>query len=169
MAGSNVNFHWDFGNGMSGEGALASHAYAAPGIYTAMLTANNSAGVLTTTLTVQVEQAINGLILDSSASTISLGQAVIFTASVEAGSAVSYTWDFGDGTTGIGINVTHTYLAAGDYTIRVTAFNPVSSQSVTKVIIVRALDGQTRIYLPLIVNTATGKTQEQTILIDGAE
>ena len=32
------------------------------------------------------------------------------------GSIASYTWDFGDGSTGIGMEIAHTYVAAGTYT-----------------------------------------------------
>jgi PKD repeat protein len=32
----------------------------------------------------------------------------------------SYTWVFGDGTTGVGIKSSHTYLTAGTYTVRLT-------------------------------------------------
>ena len=35
--------------------------------------------------------------------------------------AVSATWDFGDGQTGSGLSVTHTYTALGSYTVVYTA------------------------------------------------
>jgi PKD repeat protein len=37
------------------------------------------------------------------------------------GHTLSYSWDFGDGTTGSGENVTHLYAVAGDYTAVLTA------------------------------------------------
>jgi PKD repeat protein len=33
---------------------------------------------------------------------------------------VSYTWDFGDGTTGGGVDVTHSYSATGSYQLTLT-------------------------------------------------
>ncbi len=39
------------------------------------------------------------------------------------GSIDSYLWEFGDGTTGSDVNVTHTYLAPGQYTITLTVWD----------------------------------------------
>ena len=36
------------------------------------------------------------------------------------GTLVGYAWDFGDGTTGSGVIVSHTYATAGDYTVELT-------------------------------------------------
>ena len=36
------------------------------------------------------------------------------------GAIVAYDWDFGDGTSGIGTKVTHSYAAAGTYTVKLT-------------------------------------------------
>ena len=46
-----------------------------------------------------------------------------FTATISAGTNVTYTWDFGDTSSGSDITATHTYTASGVYTATVTAFN----------------------------------------------
>lgn len=52
------------------------------------------------------------------------GEAVTFTATIGAGSNVSYTWDFGDDTiVDAGPVVTHSYAAAGNYTTILTISN----------------------------------------------
>jgi hypothetical protein len=52
------------------------------------------------------------------------GYTVTLTATVGAGTNVGYTWAFGDGATGSGAVVTHTYAGTGNYTAVVTASNP---------------------------------------------
>ena len=52
--GSNVTYEWDFGDGDSDTGAVVSHQYAAPGSYTAEVTATNLVSQDTATTNVQV-------------------------------------------------------------------------------------------------------------------
>jgi PKD repeat protein len=52
-----------------------------------------------------------------------VGQAVQFNGSGSSdpdGDALTYSWDFGDGTTGTGVNPIHTYTAAGAYNVMLT-------------------------------------------------
>jgi uncharacterized repeat protein (TIGR01451 family) len=52
------------------------------------------------------------------------GNPATFSGSVAAGSLpISYEWDFGDGTTGTGQTVDHTYASAATYTVVMTATN----------------------------------------------
>ncbi len=45
----------------------------------------------------------------------------------------SWSWDFGDGNTSTAQNPTHTYVAAGTYTVSLTVTNPDGSDTETKV------------------------------------
>ena len=45
---------------------------------------------------------------------------VIFDAGNSSGTIASYLWDFGDGTTGAGKSVSHSYAVAGSYTVTLT-------------------------------------------------
>ena len=47
---------------------------------------------------------------------------------------VSWSWDFGDSTTSNIQNPSHTYLAAGTYTVKLTVTNADGSSSVTSVV-----------------------------------
>jgi len=48
---------------------------------------------------------------------------ITFTATASGGNGLSYTWDFGDGTTGSGQSPTHKYVTAGTFTVKCTAKN----------------------------------------------
>ena len=44
---------------------------------------------------------------------------------------VSYSWNFGDGGTGSGVTASHTYLAAGTYTIRLTVTDSAGATAIS--------------------------------------
>ncbi len=54
VAGTNVAYAWNFGDGMTGTGALPSHVYASTGFYDAVLTATNSEGSVTATTRISI-------------------------------------------------------------------------------------------------------------------
>jgi formylglycine-generating enzyme required for sulfatase activity/chitodextrinase len=135
--GSNVSYVWDFGDGSTGSGATPSHTYAAVGVYTAVVTATNSVGQAVASTQVTVDQSISGLqaVRSGQGTAVALGSVVVFTATTTAGSNVNYTWNFGDGTTGSGANVTHSYAVTGTYTAVVTAANSVGSSTASPQVI----------------------------------
>jgi PKD repeat protein len=56
--------------------------------------------------------------------TPAVGTLVTFTATVGGGSpAITYTWDFGDGSTGTGVNPEHTFASSGTYSVTLTVSN----------------------------------------------
>ena len=74
-------------------------------------------------------------------------QLTIFTATIAAGSNVTYTWDFGDHYGAVGAQVTQRYAEIGAYTATVTATNsPGSSVAITLVTI-----EPLKLYLPLVL------------------
>jgi PKD repeat protein len=135
-AGSNITYTWSFGDGILGSGVVVSHTYPAVGTYTAAVTASNSVSWLTaTTMVVITDSPVIGLNAFNDSPT-ALGQPTHLTATVFAGSNVSYTWDFGDGNLGIGETVTHTYSAAGVYIAMVTASNTFNLLTATTIVTV---------------------------------
>jgi RHS repeat-associated protein/uncharacterized repeat protein (TIGR01451 family) len=133
-AGSHVTYTWAFGDGEKGDGAVVSHTYPATGTYTAVVTAGNSVSseVASTTVTI-TDVPIAGLAAANDSPT-PLGEATMLTASITAGSNVTYTWAFGDGEMGDGAVVTHTYPATGTYTAVVTAGNSANVMTATTVV-----------------------------------
>jgi parallel beta-helix repeat protein len=84
---------------------------------------------------------------------------VDFDASASIG-ATSYDWDFGDGTSGTGMNVSHTYLANGSYTVQLVIAGACGTDTITQTIVIagigieESLIGQT---LNLYPNPNDGK------------
>ncbi len=135
-AGSNVTYAWNYGDGALGSGATAAHTYASVGTYTATVTATNSIGsVVATTPVTIVNVPISGLSAANDSPT-QLGSVTHVTATVSAGSNVTYAWNYGDGALGSGATAAHTYLSAGTYTATVTATNSVGSVAATTVVYV---------------------------------
>ncbi|WP_284549728.1 PKD domain-containing protein [Aestuariimicrobium sp. T2.26MG-19.2B] len=121
--GTIQSYSWAFGDGTVGTGATAQHTYAAAGQYQVSLTVTDDRGgssVKTTTVTVAAppNQAPNARF---TATTDGKTMSVDGTASNDPdGTVASYAWDFGDGTTGTGAKTSHTYAAAGTYTVALT-------------------------------------------------
>ena len=134
-----TSYAWSFGDGSSGTGAAPTHVYATAGTYTATLTVTDSLGLSSTATSRQIAVAAatppppTGTTISAAPTapqagfTISpTGPTAGTTASFAAGgshdpnagaSITSYTWSFGDGTTGSGFDTTHTYTHAGSYLV----------------------------------------------------
>jgi uncharacterized repeat protein (TIGR01451 family) len=92
---------------------------------------NNSSSVVT----VAAEEAISGLIAFNDGPT-PLGMTTTFTAVINSGTNVTYTWDFGDGSMATGPIANHVYASAGTYMVTVTAVNSVSSSQAETIAVV---------------------------------
>ncbi len=119
-----IYYSWAFGDGTTGSGAEVDHTYTAWGDYTVVLTASNGCGpdVVTTTV-VAVCGPVQDLTLDWSPSAPVTNQAIDFAATATGTLPIDYSWNMGDGTTGNGATLTHSYSLSGDYTVIVTATN----------------------------------------------
>ncbi len=131
IAGDNVNYIWDFGDGFRAVGQSVSHVYTQAGRYTATVLALNSINSLTATTGVTItDEAIAGLSVQNS-SPAALNEVITFTASITAGDNVTYTWHFGDGGRAVGQEVSHVYTEAGTYIARVVVSNSTNTLTAT--------------------------------------
>ncbi|WP_428253061.1 PKD domain-containing protein [Gynuella sp.] len=124
--GSIISYSWEFGDGNVGSSLNPSHTYTVAGVYNVTLTVMDDAGVTdasgtTANITVPVNQPpvadANGPYTGTS------GIAVTFDGSGSSdpdGEIVTYSWDFGDGSSGTGLSPTHTYSGAGNYSVVLT-------------------------------------------------
>ena len=106
---------WNFGDGGTSTEKNPAHTYTNPGVYTVSLTASCSGASNTVTKTAYI--TVTGCTASFTAAGTGNALEVLFDASA-SGNAVAYEWDFGDGTGGQGVSGTHTYAAAGTYTVK---------------------------------------------------
>jgi parallel beta-helix repeat protein len=104
-------------------GAKPTYTFNTPGVYTITLNVTDSAGNWATdTVIITVLDITKPAANAGQDQTVNVGATVTFDAggSTDNVGIVSYEWDFGDGTTGIGKTTTHTYTTAGNYTVTLT-------------------------------------------------
>ena len=139
-AAGTATYLWNFGDGSSGTGATTSHVYTTTGTDPVTLTVTDSigrvgCGAVTVTVTgtggsgsqncnVSVRVAPNGPYTGAVNQPVSFGG---FAQTFNSGATISsYSWSFGDNTTGSGQSPSHTYTVAGTYTVTLTATDSTS-------------------------------------------
>lgn len=147
VTGSDANtldFFWRFGDSKTMEGQIVSHAYGNTGNYIVSLLVTGPEGMQELTRPINVivsptpipsatqaritEAPIRGLKINYTTPIIT-DHTVVFSATVEAGTNVSYRWSFSDGTTATTPTVTRSFGSAGSFQVSVTASNSLGSVS----------------------------------------
>lgn len=124
-----VTRSWSFGDGASASGLTSSHTYGTSGTFTATLTvtdgvAQTSSATRTFTLPAAGGQAGMPPIADFTAFPLSGTVKYAGSPTIDDFGIGSYSWDFGDGASGSGKKVSHTYAAPNQfYTVTLTAFD----------------------------------------------
>ncbi|WP_416350892.1 PKD domain-containing protein [Rivularia sp. UHCC 0363] len=120
-----LTYSWNFGDGSTPKtGENVSHIFTDDGIYTVTLTVEDGdGGIATETITVTVNNVAPTITEITGDTNINEGDIATFKAIANdpGNDKLTYTWDFGDGSTPIqGDNVSHKYLDNGDYTVTLT-------------------------------------------------
>ncbi len=119
-SGTIASFEWDFGDGSPKRltSAVVSHQYAAPGEYRAKVTATTTDGKEKTAevLITMLDQPLVPVIT-SSLEEAKAPATISFDATESVGAVVSYRWNFGDGNTATGSQVSHTFTTPGRYSV----------------------------------------------------
>ncbi len=122
-----TSYLWQFGDGNNSSQVNPLHQYTAPGLYRVLLTAfrtypSGTSCSDTISRFVNVVSSLPGLFdLTDSTGPCAPFTITFFNRNLPAVSAI---WDFGDGNTGTGNTVTHTYQLPGSYLVRLTAVAP---------------------------------------------
>jgi PKD repeat protein len=123
QSGKIVSYEWNFGDGSKGAGRNPTHTYRKTGIFTAILKITDNDGqVDSTTKEIVIFSKPTAKFTLSPTSGIA-PLTVNFNASASNdidGRIISYKWTFGDGITGTGKTISHTYSKGGTITIWLT-------------------------------------------------
>jgi len=145
--GKITGWHWDFGDGGTAEGATVSHVFTESGRKKVTLTVTSDSPsptcqrvAATHVVTINAPPVAVIAAPDSG----SQGEDLLLDASQSRdpdGAIATYSWDFGDGGTATGVQVSHRFTAAGTTTVRLTVTDEAgvenSSATVEKVLAVR--------------------------------
>ncbi|MBK9637562.1 MAG: PKD domain-containing protein [Bacteroidetes bacterium] len=115
-------YSWSFGDGSAGTGQTVSHPYNGIGNYTVTMTELDSSGnvICSSTIIVSTQAGSTCNFTYGQPNPVTAPGTYTFVGS--AGVNPNFVWDFGDGTSGIGPNATHTYTQSGTYTVCMTSY-----------------------------------------------
>jgi PKD repeat protein len=126
-----VSYHWDFGNGNYSNVPNPQNVYVNPGNYTVSLIVTGQGGIKDTMIRQNLITAMPG---PSAGFTVNRMQGCMGSTSFQFSNtstgAVSYFWDFGDGTSSLQPNPVKIYETPGLKTVKLKATNAAGCQTV---------------------------------------
>lgn len=164
---------WNFGDGSNSNQLSPSHTFNDVGTYNIILTVTGPGGTSSVTRQITVQNPTIPAPLASLVANPTNGNAphtVQFDATDSSGQIDSYVWDFGDGSTGTGEVVTHTYAKPGTYQAVLTVVGPGGQATgTTEITVTQAPNAPTASIradpvsgnIPLTVNFAASETTGQ--------
>jgi PKD repeat protein len=169
-------YEWTFGDNRRAVGEGVTHIYSTAGSYAVTLKVTDATGgVATVAETITVSAAIDNApiaVFSFSPSTPKTGDVVTFSASgsqdpahMASKSIAAYAWSFGDGGSGQGVTVSHTYTQAGAYTVALTVTDDQGANGVAQrtVAVTRPTDGNTPPVARFTVTPASPYYKNQTL------
>ncbi|WP_428241259.1 glycoside hydrolase family 6 protein [Gynuella sp.] len=154
--GDTLTYSWSFGDGTTGTGVTAAHTYSAAGDYTATVTVSD--GSLTDTASVNITVTTESGNTPPNAvisSDVRGGKAPVVVAFDASDSTdadndpLTYSWVFGDGSTGTGPNPSHLFSDPGSYVVTVTVSDGQDSdQASTTITVTDGSSGAARVDNP---------------------
>jgi PKD repeat protein len=137
MRDNSLTYSWSFGDGNTSSSMLASHQYAAAGTYTVTLVISRTSPACSDTESRVVNIPLSPIVnppVNNCFSRFDARTDTTLTVSLRArnlDTTATYSWDFGDGSTGTGRMVSHTYAASGVYVVRLSVSNAAGTCSDT--------------------------------------
>lgn len=116
-----TQYSWDFGDGLSSTTRFPMHTYVQPGIYTVCLTVSDSTCTNQYCATVIADtQVVIPSGCQANFVTLQLAPYQLAVVNLSNGTNLSFTWDFGDGTSASQPYPSHVYAATGTYLLCLT-------------------------------------------------
>ncbi|RAJ05398.1 gliding motility-associated-like protein [Chitinophaga skermanii] len=141
ISNGTLSYVWNFGDGTTSTDENPTHTYAAQGNYNVRLTVTETsngtscAAYIQKTLVIIDDPNVVARIDVNTTSQCLKDNIFVFSgfASTATNPIVVYNWDFGDGTTALGMNPTHTYAAAGNYTVELAVIDDMGNVNIATV------------------------------------
>ena len=162
---STAGWAWSFGDGATSTAQNPSHTYAAAGAYTVTLAATNAFGTASTarTVTAAAGTAPTAAFFVAPDAPVA-AQTTVFT-DLSTGAPTAWSWTFGDGGTSTLQHPTHTYAAAGSYTVSLTATSAQGATTRTQTFTVGAALPSTAVMN--MAQTISDQAQSTTLAFSG--
>ncbi len=115
-----TNYYWNFGDGFYGSGVATNHTYASNGIYNVQLQIYDSISFACSSNLTQTITISNVPCVAVSSFSVTKDSSVAFTWKAwpaYSPNILAASWNWGDGNTSLGLYPSHTYSAAGMYSI----------------------------------------------------
>lgn len=163
-----LTYSWNFGDGATATGANTAHSFPMAGLYTVTLTVTDSAGLSSSATTdIHVYAPPTTPTISSSATLVTVGHYYYFTGTPVTfggsstdpnGLALTYAWNFGDGSTDTGATTAHTYAAKGSYTVTLTVTSSAGLSSTSTISVQIYAPPSTPTITPSISSPDTGQS-----------
>ncbi|MFA5414208.1 MAG: PKD domain-containing protein [Methanoregula sp.] len=127
-------WNWSFGDGSSSNLQNPNHTYSNAGTYTVSLSATNSAGSTTKTMTHYIAVSpgvITPVVIFTGTPTSGSAPLTVTFTDRSINSPTSWNWSFGDGNVSSLQNPVHTYVRSGAYSVSLNATNATGSNAIT--------------------------------------
>ncbi|MEL6132571.1 MAG: PKD domain-containing protein, partial [Bacteroidota bacterium] len=147
-----ANFVWDFGDGGSSTAQFPTHLYLGDGIYDVKLWVEDVNGCqdsITKSVYIRLTRPSADFTVDTTIACPGTGLSFSDNSTPDT-TLVNWAWDFGDGNTASGANVSHVYATSGVYTVTLTVTNILGCEDVeVKTAYVNILTPPTASFIPV--------------------
>jgi PKD repeat protein len=144
--GTITAYSWQFGDGTTATESDPSKTYTSTGTFTAVLTVTDNDGVTASdSVVVTVSNTAPSAVVSATPQSGNFPLTVAFDggrSSDPDGTITAYSWQFGDGATGQGATISHTYAARGTYTAKLTVTDN-GGKTATAQVTISVTDGST--------------------------